>query len=219
MFTGLVEELGRVRRVERRGEFQRLEIAASTVLSDLAVGDSVNIDGVCQTAVAIADPRTWAAVVAVCNARVSPAVNAVASSAVPIRSMSPLVSESSIESGCASADSAINVRMPVRDAIASRMGDSGCVVFDRVCPSSPAVPRGPWNRRSYSTMPPPMPVPTQAATMHCAPRPAPRRYSPQAAAFTSFSRTTGRPSRWLNGAESGTSVQSNAPVRSTMPAS
>ena len=55
MFTGLVEELGRVRRVERRGEFQRLEIAASTVLSDLAVGDSVNIDGVCQTAVAIAD--------------------------------------------------------------------------------------------------------------------------------------------------------------------
>ena len=55
MFTGLVEELGRVRRVERRGEFQRLEIAASTVLSDLAVGDSVIIDGVCQTAVAIAD--------------------------------------------------------------------------------------------------------------------------------------------------------------------
>ena len=48
MFTGLVEELGRVRRVERRGEFQRLEIAASTVLSDLAIGDSINIDGVCQ---------------------------------------------------------------------------------------------------------------------------------------------------------------------------
>ena len=55
MFTGLVEELGRVRRVERRGEFQRLEIAASTVLSDLAIGDSVNIDGVCQTVVAIDD--------------------------------------------------------------------------------------------------------------------------------------------------------------------
>ena len=55
MFTGLVEELGRVRRVERRGEFQRLEIAASTVLSDLAIGDSINIDGVCQTAVAIDD--------------------------------------------------------------------------------------------------------------------------------------------------------------------
>ena len=53
MFTGLVEELGRVRRLERQGAFQRLEIAAEHVLSDLAVGDSVNIDGACQTAVAV----------------------------------------------------------------------------------------------------------------------------------------------------------------------
>ena len=53
MFTGLVEELGRVRRTERQGAFQRLEIAATQVLSDLAVGDSVNIDGACQTAVAV----------------------------------------------------------------------------------------------------------------------------------------------------------------------
>ena len=53
MFTGLVEELGRVRRLERQGAFQRLDIAAEHVLSDLAVGDSVNIDGACQTAVAV----------------------------------------------------------------------------------------------------------------------------------------------------------------------
>ena len=69
MFTGLVEELGRVRRVERRGEFQRLEIAASTVLSDLAIGDSVNIDGVCQTAVAIDDDGVAVETVAtICSA-------------------------------------------------------------------------------------------------------------------------------------------------------
>ncbi|HIG54603.1 MAG TPA: riboflavin synthase [Candidatus Latescibacteria bacterium] len=53
MFTGLIEELGRVRRLERQNAFQRLEIAAEHVLSDLAVGDSINIDGACQTAVAV----------------------------------------------------------------------------------------------------------------------------------------------------------------------
>lgn len=53
MFTGLVEELGSVRRIERRGASQWLEVAAERVLDDLRVGDSVNIDGACQTAVDI----------------------------------------------------------------------------------------------------------------------------------------------------------------------
>ena len=39
----------------RRGAFQQLEIAAERVLDGLQVGDSVNIDGVCQTAVAIGE--------------------------------------------------------------------------------------------------------------------------------------------------------------------
>lgn len=52
MFTGLIEELGRVRGRVRRGLFQQLEIEAERVLSGLQVGDSVNIDGVCQTVVA-----------------------------------------------------------------------------------------------------------------------------------------------------------------------
>ena len=55
MFTGLIEELGRVRRRVRRGAFQQLEIEAERVLAGLQVGDSVNIDGVCQTAVAIGE--------------------------------------------------------------------------------------------------------------------------------------------------------------------
>lgn len=54
MFTGLIEELGRVRGRVRRGLFQQLEIEAERVLPGLQVGDSVNIDGVCQTVVAIA---------------------------------------------------------------------------------------------------------------------------------------------------------------------
>ena len=55
MFTGLIEELGSVRRRVRRGAFQQLEIEAECILTDLQVGDSVNIDGVCQTAVAVGE--------------------------------------------------------------------------------------------------------------------------------------------------------------------
>lgn len=52
MFTGLVEELGQVQRVARQGAFQRMEIAAQKVLQDMEIGDSVNIDGACQTVIA-----------------------------------------------------------------------------------------------------------------------------------------------------------------------
>ena len=55
MFTGLIEELGSVRGRVRRGAFQQLEIEAERVLDDLQVGDSVNINGACQTAVAIGE--------------------------------------------------------------------------------------------------------------------------------------------------------------------
>ena len=51
MFTGLVEEIGTVARIARRGSFQRLEIAADTVLEGTQVGDSINISGACQTVV------------------------------------------------------------------------------------------------------------------------------------------------------------------------
>ena len=52
MFTGLVEEVGHVRHVARQGSFQRMQIAAASVLEGMAVGDSVNVDGACQTVVA-----------------------------------------------------------------------------------------------------------------------------------------------------------------------
>ena len=52
MFTGLIEEVGTVRRVEARGEgLRRLEIEAPGICEDLKTGDSVNINGACQTAV------------------------------------------------------------------------------------------------------------------------------------------------------------------------
>jgi riboflavin synthase len=53
MFTGLIEEVGRVRRVERvSDDLQRLEIEAAVVTEDLRLGDSINCNGACQTAIA-----------------------------------------------------------------------------------------------------------------------------------------------------------------------
>ena len=58
MFTGLIEEVGRVRRVERASAgLQRLELEAGIVSQDLALGDSVSINGACQTVVRIDGKR------------------------------------------------------------------------------------------------------------------------------------------------------------------
>ncbi|MEM5986141.1 riboflavin synthase [Corynebacterium hesseae] len=49
MFTGLIEEIGRVDSVKPQGDAVRLGIAASTVLSDAQLGDSIAVNGVCLT--------------------------------------------------------------------------------------------------------------------------------------------------------------------------
>ena len=48
MFTGLVEEVGRVSRLEA-GEMSRLSISAGRVAEGTRVGDSVSVNGVCLT--------------------------------------------------------------------------------------------------------------------------------------------------------------------------
>lgn len=55
MFTGIVEEVGTLRGVRRGAESMALDIAASTVLSTTAVGDSILTDGVCLTVTALRD--------------------------------------------------------------------------------------------------------------------------------------------------------------------
>ncbi len=56
MFTGLVEEVGRVSRLEE-GEMLRLSIAAGLAAEDTREGDSVSVNGVCLT-VGKTDGRT-----------------------------------------------------------------------------------------------------------------------------------------------------------------
>ncbi len=53
MFTGLVEEMGTLRGLARNGEAMVLHITASTIMSDLKIGDSVSVNGVCLTATSL----------------------------------------------------------------------------------------------------------------------------------------------------------------------
>jgi riboflavin synthase len=68
MFTGIVEEIGRVTCIEQRGENRRITISAGNAPTELKSGDSIAVSGVCLTALDIkpgsfcADlaPETWA---------------------------------------------------------------------------------------------------------------------------------------------------------------
>jgi len=53
MFTGLVEEVGTIEEIEPHAGGRRIVIAAPMVVTDLAIGDSVNVSGCCQTVVAV----------------------------------------------------------------------------------------------------------------------------------------------------------------------
>jgi riboflavin synthase len=53
VFTGIVEEVGRLRRLDAGGDAVRLDIAATTVLEGARVGDSILTDGVCLTVTAL----------------------------------------------------------------------------------------------------------------------------------------------------------------------
>ena len=67
MFTGIVEEVGRIARIEQKGENRRIVIAGQNTPKQLKTGDSCAVSGVCLTALAItptsfaADlaPETW----------------------------------------------------------------------------------------------------------------------------------------------------------------
>jgi riboflavin synthase len=60
MFTGIVEEQGRVRRIERREGGARLEFEAHAVLEDAEIGASIAVNGCCVTVVDRGDDW-WAA--------------------------------------------------------------------------------------------------------------------------------------------------------------
>ena len=52
MFTGLVEELGKVQTVESGAKSAKITVRAKTVLADVKLGDSIAVNGTCLTVVA-----------------------------------------------------------------------------------------------------------------------------------------------------------------------
>lgn len=63
MFTGIIEETGRVESLEGRGDGARLRIGCSAVLADAFTGSSIAVNGCCLTALDL-KPGSFAADVA-----------------------------------------------------------------------------------------------------------------------------------------------------------
>jgi len=57
MFTGIVEEAGRVRAMHPRGQGWSLEVEAERVAKDARIGDSIAVNGCCLTVTGVKDGR------------------------------------------------------------------------------------------------------------------------------------------------------------------
>lgn len=49
MFTGLIQDIGKIESIDRRGEGIGLTISTQLDLSNVKIGDSISVDGVCLT--------------------------------------------------------------------------------------------------------------------------------------------------------------------------
>ena len=53
MFTGIIEEMGKVQKISLAGSSGQIEVQAHRVLSGTRIGDSIAVNGVCLTVTAI----------------------------------------------------------------------------------------------------------------------------------------------------------------------
>ena len=113
MFTGIVEELGRVVTIDRSAQSATIRIAGDLVASDAAVGDSIAVNGVCLTVTSVKDGEFTADV------------------------MQETLSRSSLAS--LGAGSAVNLERPL--TLSSRLG--GHLVQGHVDATSAIVSRAP----------------------------------------------------------------------------
>lgn len=60
MFTGIIEEKGRMKAVKQQANSLKLTISAETVLTDVKIGDSISVNGVCLTVVSF-DAKSFSA--------------------------------------------------------------------------------------------------------------------------------------------------------------
>jgi len=51
MFTGIIEEMGKLKKIQRGADSARLTIEGNVVLGDVKLGDSIAVNGICLTVV------------------------------------------------------------------------------------------------------------------------------------------------------------------------
>lgn len=49
MFTGIIEEIGKIVRIVKNNDVCKIEISAKTILEDIKLGDSIAVNGICLT--------------------------------------------------------------------------------------------------------------------------------------------------------------------------
>ena len=72
MFTGIVEEVGRIITADRKGNSARLKIEAEKVLEDIKIGDSIAVNGICLTVTSFGKRSEERRVGKECRSRWSP---------------------------------------------------------------------------------------------------------------------------------------------------
>ena len=55
MFTGIIEEIGKIKKIETIGPSARITISAKAILSDVHLGDSIAVNGICLTVTSFGD--------------------------------------------------------------------------------------------------------------------------------------------------------------------
>jgi riboflavin synthase len=53
MFTGIIEEISEIKSITSGAESKKLEIKAKKILSGIQIGESININGACQTVIQV----------------------------------------------------------------------------------------------------------------------------------------------------------------------
>lgn len=53
MFTGIIEEIGRIQGIQTGGSSAVLSIQAEKIMEDIKLGDSIAVNGVCLTVTSI----------------------------------------------------------------------------------------------------------------------------------------------------------------------
>ena len=113
MFTGIIEETGKVKSVRQTGSVFQLEISAKTVLKETKPGDSICVNGVCLTVI-LAEDLARRAGLAVDNSRLDQTLNtpALATLLIPHRLRDHPQATSLVQSGTSVAFENINFCYP-----------------------------------------------------------------------------------------------------------